>query len=80
MLIFNLTVIEIVINTIFTYLWKNDLKAHGWQFTAAVNDSFSRYLSLTEAHAHQSVSWDLSLLSIPTMSMVKHNYIVFLGC
>ena len=29
MLIINLTVIDIVINTMFTYPWKNNEKAHG---------------------------------------------------
>ena len=59
MLLINLTVIEIVINTMFTYPWKNDQKALGWQFTAEVNYPFSRQFSQTEAHTHQSVSWDL---------------------
>ena len=57
--IINLTVIEIVINTMFT---KNDQKAHGWQFTGKVNYPFSRQFSLTEAHTHQSVSWDMKSL------------------
>ena len=55
----NLTVIEIVINTMFTYPWKNDQKAHGWQFIAEVNNPFSCQFSQTGAHTHQSVSWDL---------------------
>ena len=59
MLIINLTVIEIVNNTMLTYPWKNDQKAHGWQFTAEVNYPFSRQFSQTEARTHQSVSWDL---------------------
>ena len=42
MLIINLTVIEIVIKTMFTYPWKNDQKSHGWQFTAEVNYPLSR--------------------------------------
>ena len=59
MVIINLTVIEIVINTMFPYPWKNDKKAHGWQFTAEVNYPLSRQFSQTEAHTHQSVSCDL---------------------
>ena len=58
MLIIKLTVIEIVINTMFTYPWKNGPKAHGWQFTGEVNCPFSRQFSQTEAHTHQSVLWD----------------------
>ena len=54
-LIINLTVIEIVINTMFTYPWKIDQKAHGWQFTAEVNYPFSCQFSQTEAHTHQCV-------------------------
>ena len=61
MLIINLTVIEIVINTILLYPWKNDQKAHGWKFTAEVNQPFSRQLSRLEALTHQSVLWDLKL-------------------
>ena len=55
MLIINLIVIEIVINTMFTYPRKIDQK----QFTAEVSYLFSRQLSQTEAYTHQSVSWDL---------------------
>ena len=51
--IINLTVIEIVINTMFTSPWKNDQKAHGWQFTAEVNYPLSRQFSQTEAHTRQ---------------------------
>ena len=53
-----MTVIEMGINTMFTYPLKNDQKAHGWQFTAEVNYPFSRQFSQT----HQSVSWDLKLV------------------
>ena len=59
MLIINLTAIEIVTNTIVTYPWKNDQKAHGWQFPAEVNYPLSRQFSQMEAHTHQSVSRDL---------------------
>ena len=59
MLIIYLTVIEIVINTTFTYPWKNDQKAHGWQFPAEVSYPLSRQFSQTEAHTQQTVSWDL---------------------
>ena len=59
MLIINLNVIDIVINTMFTHPWKNDKKSHGWQFTAEVNYPLSRQFSQTEAHTHQSLSWDL---------------------
>ena len=57
-----MTVIEMGINTMFTYPLKNDQKAHGWQFTAEVKYPLSPQFSQTEAHTHQSVSWDLKLV------------------
>ena len=72
MLIINLTVIKIVINTMFTYPWKNDQKTLGWQFTAAVNYPFSRQFSQTEAHTINQCREIWSRLSIPSMSMDLH--------
>ena len=36
---------------------------NGWQFTAEVSHTSSRQFSWTEAHTHQSVSWDCEIWS-----------------
>ena len=64
MVIINLTVSEIVINTMLNVNIPkdNDKKAHGWLFTAEVNYPFSRRFTQTEALTHESVSWDFKLV------------------
>ena len=57
-----------------TYPRKNDQKAHGWQFTAEVNYPFSCQFSQTEAHTHQSVSWDLKSV-VHSLDVYDYTYI-----